>query len=258
MAENEEEKPEEGAEEEAPNSGGKKLKIIAGSSVLVLFAVAYMAALMAVPKKETTPQFAGPFVSSLTAGKQVQVNLSDSKSFLILDLNLVYDSYDEAYFLARIDDPLCTAEIKDALVALASAKTRADVSDKVNKPVFMEEIKAAVDPIIFPVHIGGGGDPTAPDPESGLRPGFSAHQGQFRGSYEEHVLRVDAVGHTLQLDDGPVVEFFGDETDLLVPDAQGLGLYVDVTGLVEDFAGELKVGVKGRARRILWNEILIQ
>jgi len=55
-----------------------------------------------------------------------------------------------------------------------------------------------------------------------------------------------------------VVGFDGDETDLEVPTADETVLFLDVTGVEEDFLGEVQVGVMGRVRRILWNEVLIQ
>jgi len=236
---------------------GKKLFVMGGA--VGGLAVAFIAALMAVPSKHVAKVFDGPFVAPLT-GEKVQVNLNEARGFLILDLNITYDAYQESYFLARSEDALAQAEIKDALVALASAKTRADISDPVNKPVLMEEIRAAVDPLLFPVHVGEGRNKKATDADkaSGLRPGLSSHLGTFRGEYEQHRLHVDAQEGTVRLDEGPPVAFTGDETDLEVASASGLVLYLDVTGLKPGFDGDVKVGCMGRVRRILWNEVLIQ
>ena len=245
--------------EEAGGSPKSRKKLFAIGGVVGGLAVAFLAALMAVPKKRVDPVFDGPFVAPLTSEK-IQVNLNDAKGFLILNLNITYDAYKEKYFKARSEDLLAQAEIKDALVALASSKTREDVSDPVNKPVLMEEIRSAVDPLIFPVHVGAGknGAPTNPDKSSGLVSGLSSHLGTFRGEYEQHVLHVDAAEKTVRLDGGPIVSFTGGEADLEVPTGDDLLLYLDVTGLKGGFAGDVKVGVMGRVRRVLWNEVLIQ
>jgi flagellar basal body-associated protein FliL len=241
--------------EEAPPKSKKKLFVIGGA--VSGLALAFLAAMMGVPKKDVEKTLQGPFVAPLTAEK-VQVNLTASKSFLILDLNVTYDAYEEAYFTSRLEDPLASAEIKDALVALASAKTRDQVSDPVNKPVFMEELRSAVDPLIFPVHLGDATKPTDGDSGSGVKPGISAHLGNFRGEYDRHVLKVDAPNLTVQVDDGPVMKFNGDETDLEVLTGDDLVLYLDVSELTEEFVGAVSIGVMGRVRRVLWNEVLIQ
>jgi hypothetical protein len=176
----------------------------------------------------------------------------------VLELNVLYDAYQAEYLTARTADPVCLAEIRDALVAIASAKSRADVSDKVNKPVFLEEIRSGIEPLLFPVHVGGARSPSDGDDASGLAPGRSMRDASFRGLYEEHVLRVDAVTKTLQLDDGESLPFTGTEEDLAVTASDETVLYLDLTRLEPDFRGDVKVGVKGRTRRVLWNEILIQ
>ena len=257
MADQQKEAPAEAKPAQAAAPKGKKKGLVLGGGALVLVALAYLAALVAVPRKFATHDFVTQLVAPLTGGK-VQVNLSDGKSFLILDLNMVYDAYDVAYYESRSADPLYRAELRDVLVAIASAKTRAEVSDKVNKPVFMEEIRSAVEPLLFPVHIGATSAPAGADPESGLAPGASSHVATFRGVFHEHVLHVDGVAHTLQIDSGPLTPFSGDETDLPVAADGGLALYVDVSGLKPGFKGDLPVGVKGRLRRVLWNEVLIQ
>jgi hypothetical protein len=241
---------------DAPPKKGKR-KLLVGGGVTALVATAFVAALMAVPKKSGERALHGPFVAPLTPEK-VQVNLAGAKNFLILDLNIVYDAYEETYFLARAEDPLMNAEIKDALVGLTSAKTREDVADSVNRPVLMEELRAAVDPLLFPVHVGETAVPTRADPTSGVGPGMSAHDSTFRGEHDLHLLKVDAVERSLQIDDGPVIGFEGHETDLSVTTADDSVLYLDVSGLKDGFQGEVRVGVMGRVRRILWNEVLIQ
>ncbi len=247
-------KPAEGAA--APAKGGKKKLLLLGGGGVGILATAFAMSMLAVPKEEKAT-LKGPFVAPLTAEK-VQVNLSKSKSFLVLNLNLVYMAYDEAYFQTRSADALCIAELKDALVSIASAKTPAEFEDKVNKPVIMEEIRQAVEPILFPVHLGATTSPSDKDPESGIAPGLSAHLATFRGLFEEHKLAIDAKKRLLRLDGGTGVEFKGDERDLRLVGADDSVLYLDVSAIKPDFQGEVSVGIRGQSRRILWQEVLIQ
>jgi len=260
MAENDEKAAAEAAEqnqgEEAPGKGKRKLAFLGGGGV-ALVALAYVAALVALPSKDGPATLKGPFVSPLTENK-IQVNLSDSKSFLVVELNLIYEALDESYCQERAADPVYVAELTDVLVATASSKTREEISDKVHKPVFLEEVRRAVEPLLFPVHIGATDRPSDRDEESGLAPGLSNHQGTFRPLYGEHVLLVDADARTVSIDDGPVVEWQDDPTDLEITTGGGETLYLDVSRVVEGFQGEVVIGVKGRARRVLWSEVLIQ
>ena len=242
--------------EAAPKKGRKKALVLGGGSVAVL-ALAYMAALMALPSKEGKPHLEGPFVAPLTETK-VQVNLAGSKSFLVVNFNLIYEAFEQAYYIKRSLDPVYTAELTDVLVEIASAKTREEVSDRVNKPVILEEIRQAVDPLLFPVHIGEGKDPAARDEASGLAPGLSNHLSTFRPVFGGHGLVVDAIARTLRLEDGPEVTWTEGDDDVKVENALGQTLYVDTSRVVPDFQGEVPVGVRGRIRRLLWNEVLIQ
>jgi len=240
----------------AAKSGKKKLIAFGGGGVAVL-ALAYMAALMALPGEQAAPQLKGPFVAPLTESK-VQVNLAGSKSFLVVNFNLIYEAFDEAYYIKRSLDPVYVAELTDVLVDIASAKTREEFSDRVNKPIILEEIRQAVDPLLFPVHIGEGDDATAQDEVSGLAPGISTHTGTFRPLQGEHVLKVDAIARTLTLQDGAQVTWTAGDSDVRVENGLGQTLFVDVSNVVEGFQGEVPVGVRGRMRRLLWNEVLIQ
>jgi flagellar basal body-associated protein FliL len=255
-AKKDDKKDEKGAPAAAAAPGRKKLLVGVGGGVAVL-ALAFFAALAGLPQKaEQAPQLGGPFVGALTP--KIQVNLNDAHSFLVLELNLLYDAYQSEYLSERTADAVCNAEIRDALVALASAKSRVDVSDKVNKPVFLEEIRRAIEPLLFPVHVGGAHSPADADEPSGLAPGRSMPQATFRGLYEEHVVHVDAITKTLKLDDAAPMAFTGAEDDFALKAADETLLYLDLTRLEPEFRGEVKVGVKGRTRRVLWNEILIQ
>lgn len=257
MAEDDKQAGKEGAEAAAKAPGkGRKLALLGGGGV-ALVALAYLAATMALPRKTGPVELQGPFVAPLTAEK-IQVNLSDSKSFLVVELNLIYEAVSEAYYTERSADPVYVAELTDVLVATASSKTREEISDKVHKPVFLEEVRRAVDPLLFPVHVGDTKKPSDREPGSGIAPGISGHNGTFRPLFGEHVLHVDAQARTVGIDDGPPVTWKGDETDLEVQTAGGETLYLDVSRVKEGFQGDLPIGVKGRARRVLWNEVLIQ
>jgi len=251
-----EEKPQTKTAAKTGGSGKKKFLLFGGGGIGLL-ALAFVLAMVGVPGKQESKTFKGPFVAPLTAEK-VQVNLTGSKSYLILDLNVVYDAYDESYFAERSADPLTIAEIRDALVALASSKSRDDVSDKVNKPIFMEEIRAAVEPLLFPVVLGDASQPHESDSKSGLTFGLSSSLATFRGPYEEHALHIDGGARTIQLDDGPVRKWTEEDGDLEVVAADGTTLYCDPTGVEPSFVGDVKVGVKGYPRRVLLKEILIQ
>ncbi len=244
------------AAKDAPAKGGKKTLLLMGGGGVGILAAAFVVATMAAPDKGK-PELQGPFVAPLTTEK-IQVNLSKSKSFLVLNLNLVYTAYDESYFAGRSSDSLCVAELKDVLVSIASSKTPAEFEDKVNKPVIMEEVRQAVEPILFPVHIGDTPKPTDRDPTSGLAPGLSSHLATFRGFFHEHTLAIDAKKRVLRLDDGAGVEFKGEERDLKIVAGDDTVLYVDVSGLTPEFVGEVCIGIRGQTRRILWQEVLIQ
>jgi hypothetical protein len=263
MAEQQDDKAQEsngagGADAAQAAKPGKKKALMFGGGGVALLALAYVAALMALPSKgDEEPRLRGPFVAPLTETK-VQVNLSGSKSFLVVNFNLIYEAFDEGYYIKRSLDPVYTAELTDVLVGIASAKTREEVSDRVNKPIILEEIRQAVDPLLFPVHIGEGENPNAPDEVSGLAPGLSSHLTTYRPVFGEQVLHVDAVARTLRLGEGPEVTWNENDDDVRVDNELGQMLFVDTSRAVTDFKGDVPIGVRGRIRRLLWNEVLIQ
>jgi len=248
-------KDEKKDEKPAPKSKGKLLAV--GGAVTAL-ALAFVAATFAVPSKEgPMPTLEGPFVGPITPSK-VQVNLNDGRTYLVLQLNLLHDAYSPDYLTQRAADAVCQAEIRDALVTIASAKSRSDVTDKVNKPVFLEEVRHAIEPLVFPVHLGEGERSTAADDASGLALGATTSRSSFRGLHAEHTLRVDGVQMFVALDGGTQVHFKGDEQDLEVPCGDGTSLWLDVRSLKPGFQGTVHVGTMGRTRRVLWNEVLLQ
>lgn len=247
----------EGGEEGSPEKGKKKL-LVAGGGVFGLVLVGYVASLMAAPGEEELPRFTGPYVAPLSE-ENIQVNLSGgSKSFLVMGLNVKFYAYDEAYLTARVEDPVYKADLMDAVLAVASSKGPKEVLDPAGTLIFLEELKDAIDPILFPVHVGDAAAPVDFDSSSGLRGGESLNRSSLRGPLYEHHLQVDGPSRTIQLDGGEPVTFEGEETDLAVTSPLGLTVYLDVSEYAEDFAGEVMIGTHGRIYQILKREFLVQ
>ena len=252
--ENEEEKQDE--TEEAP-SGKKKILLLVGGAVAVP-ALAFVLALMAVPGEKVIPKFVTGLVGPLTEEK-IQVNLgNEMERFFVFEHNVYYEAYDELYYTNRSMDPLYVAFLTDALIGLAASKTPDQVYEIAYEPAFREEIKSVVEPLLFPVHIGHGALPTDMDPESGLAPGLSWLLATFRGPFHEHVIRIDDDRREIQLDEGPVVKYEGDERDLVLYSENDEIVYVDVSSVVDDFKGEVHTGVMGRVLQILKKDTLLQ
>ncbi len=244
-------------EVEAPASGKKKVFLLGGGALIVP-ALAYALALMAVPKEVERPRFEGPFVKPMTEAK-VQVNLGDQKDrFFVFEHNVVYEAYGEAYYAQRMADPLYLAYLKDALIGLAASKTAEQVYAVAYEPSFREEIRMIVDPLLFPVHVGAGQRASDPDPKSGLAPGTSIMRSTMRGAFHEHVIHLDDQQRTISIDDGPTVKYDGHEADLELYTEMQEVVYLDLRRVKRDFRGDLNVGVKGRAIRILKLDALIQ
>ena len=260
MAEEQENKTEETpAADEVKPAGGKK-KLFLGGGVVGLLGAAYLAATMAVPSTDQPRRFQGPFVIPLFEDK-FHVNLDEDgyTRFLQMNVNLVYVAYEEAYVTARIADALYQPYLRDAMLQASFTKRIEEVlGDQVVLTVYLEEIRDAVDPILFPVHVGTGSKPTDLDIESGVGPGLSIGDSTFRGRYDEHVLHVDLPAGTVRLDEGPDGPFAGHEEDLEVTNAEGLTLFLDMTAVEEEFQGEISVGVQGRVRKILAMDLLVQ
>jgi flagellar basal body-associated protein FliL len=161
-----------------PEAKKSKLPMILGGGALAMVALGYTLSLMAVPAKHTPkPHIEGPFVSPLSK-TDVQVNLAGegNKRYLLMALQAEYLAYDEQYVKGRlglmdggVEDPVYTAQLKDALLEVASTKTREQVTNPVMLDGFLEEVRVALEPILFPVYIGDTHLPGAPDTQSGLR-----------------------------------------------------------------------------------------
>jgi len=262
MADQEKTPTPEAAAAAAKASGKKKKLMLIGGGGVAVVATAFVLAFMAVPKPVLEHELHGPFVAPMFAA-ELRVNLEEEsrKRFAVLALNVVYDTYEEAYYESRSADPLYNAEIKDAVLGIASTKKGTEIVDKAEKPVFLEEVRQAVEPLLFPVHLGvvKGGDhgPASGDHDKASGLALGAKPSTFRGRFFDHVVKLDAVAKKISVDGGPEVTYQGDETDLEVPTPDGELIYFDVTGVEPEFQGEMHIGVKGRIRRILWENVLI-
>lgn len=273
MADKQEPKKDEKGAAEAPKKNKKALFM--GLGAVAVIALGGILAVMAVPKKEKEKKhlIAGPFISKLSKN-EIQANLSGeaSKRYLIMELNVEYFAYEESYVTARLGtgagdghggaagegDSLYLAMLKDALLNITARKTREQITDPVQIDAFLEEVRVAVDPLLFPVCIGDSHRQTTPDTKSGLRLGESTNDATFRGLLHENELLLDVPERTVQLGEGPVVKFEGNERDLRVTAKDGTYVFLDVTTLVPEFQGSLPIGIAGKVRRVYRERFLVQ
>jgi len=256
--ENEELKVEGGDAEATPKS---KRSFFMGGGLVSLVALAYVISVVAIPSDPMeTPSFEGPFVAAPLVDGDVQVNMAkvQGKKFLVLNFKTQYSGYDETYAEARITDPLFQASMIDALIRLGRQKTLEDVEDDIGVGIFAAEIRDALDPLLFPVHVGNETSTTDPHEESGICAGSSNHLATMRSGFKTHKLKVDAVRKTISLDGGPEVSFDGSEEDLMLENGPGQRIYVDVSDLEPEFVGEVHVGTFGKLNDILFSRLLTQ
>ena len=259
MADEEKEKPEGENTEEAPKKSKKGL--LFGGGALGLIGTGAAVALLAVPTTDKIPTFEGPFVMPLAEeGTQLQANLAGEKArrYLVMDLRVEFDAYQEEYGLGRIADPLYIAKLQDSLLTISSQKTSDEVLERGTQEIFLQELVAAVEPLLFPVHFGNSQAPTEADPESGLRPGLMHFESTMRDPFHHMKLHVDVPAKKLRLGDGEEFEFSGDERNIALRDAQGRTVYVDVSSMKPEFVGDIDVGVKGRVRNLYKVKFIIQ
>lgn len=238
----------------------KKKRIIGiGSAAGGLLLLAYIAVTLAVPSKPTYRTFDGPFTLPISKDR-IEVNLAgeSNKRFLVMHLQAVYDAYEQRYLEQRMQDPLYQPLLVDALLAVSSAKTREEVYGPVGQDAFREELRRALDPILFPVHVGNARTPHQSDGPSGLRPGLSADRSSLRGPLLDHQLFVDAELGRIRLDEGPERGFTPGDRDVRVENERGHFVFVDTGGLKSSFRGSVHVGVHGRVRQLLFLEFLVQ
>jgi flagellar basal body-associated protein FliL len=255
------------AESKAAADGGAKPKskkqiVVLGGGTAGLLALAFVLAMAGVPKKhvEEHHEIDGPFVADISPSAGFQVNLAGKggKHYLAMSIRAEVDAFEEAYATEQTTDALHQAKLTDAVLKVASRKTKEDMDDPAGKDLLREELRVELEPVLFPVHVGNEAEAGARHGESGLRPGSSIARSTMRGLFFEHELEVDAAKKTIQLDGGPLVAFEGEETDLAVEDEQGRIVYLDVSGLAHDFHGALHVGVMGRVRNIYFSSFLTQ
>lgn len=264
----------DGAPEADAKPAKKKTPILLGGGAAAIVAIGWVLALMAVPKKhdEAPRHLEGPFVARLSK-TEIQVNLAgeSSKRYLVMMLNGEYMAYDETYVNGRlgiagasggqaapVEDPLYTIQLKNALLSLASTRTREQVTDPVQIESFLEEARRAVEPVLFPCYIGDSHSPHHPDSKSGLRLGESMDAAKMRGLLHEHHIEVDRAGKKLRFDQGPTAAFEGGERDVKLANEHGDEVWVDVSELKESFSGKVDVGVPGRLRKIYRESFLVQ
>ncbi len=248
-------------EEKAPKKSKKTLFL--GGGALGVVATAAAVSLLAVPGADEVPVFEGPFVMDLAAleeGQALTANLAGEggRRYLVIDLKVEFDAYEETYGLARIADPLYIAKLQDTLLTIASQRSAEDVLDRATQEVFLGELETAAEYLLFPVHTGKALTPTGPDEKSGIRPGVAAHKSTMRDPFHDGKLFVDTVEKKLRLNGGDEYTFNGNEDNLVVKDEQGRTLYVDVTGLKEGFVGEINVGIRGHIRELYKVKFIIQ
>jgi hypothetical protein len=270
--------PEAGKPAEGDAAKKSKAPLVFGGGALALVALGFILSQMAVPTRDQHAlELEGPFMAKLSKG-DIQVNLAGqgSKRYLVMQLQAEYYAYDESYVAGRLgiasgaggggehggdapkEDPIYTAQLKNALLKLGAMKTCDQVTDPVLIDSFLEDVRTVVDPILFPIYVGDSHSPQAGDKQSGLKVGESASESDFRGMLHEHQLEIDNQRKKVRLDDGPWVEYEGRERDLLVPSKEGQKVYVNLTELKPDFHGEVPIGVPGRVRAIYRDQLLVQ
>ena len=232
MAE-EEVEVEEGAEPEPEDAGGKtkKKKLLLGGGFVGLVAAGAIAAMMAIPATSAKRPYAGPFTIALFE-ELFNCNIQEQgrTRFLQMKPQATYFTYDPQYMATRITDELYRAEVQNTVFQIASRKSLDDIYGEVNTAIFMEELRDALDPVLFPVHIGDSKLPWDFDDDSGLRPGISSGKNTFRGRIEDHVLNVNPETKELWVNDGPKSPYEEGELDVRLITAGGEVLFVDVSG----------------------------
>jgi len=242
------------AEETAPPKKSRRsIKLLGGIAGLI--ATGSALALMAIPSKEAPKRMVGPVEFSffeLEDKNELVANPRDDNFSRYVNFKpscLVF-TYDPLYPVNRRLEPGFAGSMQEAMRKVVSRYELDQILSHLDE--FAEELRQAAEPVLFPVCFGDAESTYFADSKSGLMAGNSQDiRGTFRGDFHGYELSIDQKKGTLQLGEGPVAQFNGIETDLMIEDAQGRTLYVDVTGLVEGFNGSVHVGVKGRIRRMI-------
>jgi flagellar basal body-associated protein FliL len=244
--------------EEGPGKSRKKLLTIVGGG-LGMVLLAFVAAKAMAPKEPEYRVFTGDHVCPVTSqGFTTNLRGDGGKRFLALELQANYEAYDEEYVAERTADPVYEARTIDAVMSVSLRRTTDEVQEETMREVFREELRRAIGPILFPVHVGDAALPTERDSKSGIGPGTSLYESTYRRPLYDGKLFVDGPAGTLRLDDGPEYRFTGEETDLRVEDGTGKVVFLDLTKLEPGFRGQLMIGTHGRVRELLFKKYVIQ
>ena len=182
--------PEGAAAPTAAGASAKKKGVLLGGGLVGLVASAWILSLVAVPagphqEHVEAHHIAGPFMADISPAAGFQVNLSGDggKHYLSLKLNVELDAFEEGYANARTTQPLHQAKLADAVLRTASQKTKGELDSAVGREVFRDEMRVALDPVLFPVHIGNEKSAEGRHEASGLKPGRSAARATMRGLF---------------------------------------------------------------------------
>src|SRR5262245_20679879 len=247
-----------------PAKAGRKRGLFLGGGIFGLVALAWVLSLVAVPSggvhHDGEHHLAGPFLADVSPSAGFQVNLAGDggKHYLSLKLNVEVDAFEEGYATARASEPLYQAKLTDAVLRTAAQKTKGDLDSAVGREVFRDELREALDPVLFPVHVGDEHAPEGAHADSGVRIARSTARSNMRGLFYEHALHGEAARRCVRLDGGKEVVFHGAESDRFVADARGKGVCVDVSALRDGFTGDVPVGTFGRVRNVYFNTFLTQ
>ena len=246
--------------EEPKNS---KRGLIFGSSILCVIAAAVATAFLGVPR-EMSWDYSRFVIPLKDKDGTFQMNLAPTyHRYLVLDVSVDLLSYDEEATRAWVADPICISYLDNDINSLGSAVTINEIfgvtgPDGVPGKLFMEQVRATVEKIIFAVQLGDASDPMTADSASGLGPGISSRKSSLRGPLSEHSIQLDCISHTIQFDDGDMYSFDGTEDDFHLTNSAGDSIYVDLTGVELDFMGEVPVGVSGRVLSVLKHKLVVQ
>jgi hypothetical protein len=239
-----------------------KRGLILSSSFLCVIAAAATTAFLGVPK-ETSWDYSR-FVVPLKA-EPFEVNLADEgrRRYLVMDLIVDVRSYNEEATRAWVADPICVSYLDHAVNSVGSAATMDEVyditgPDGVQGKLFMEQIRASVEEVLFAVQCGDAPNPMTKDSMSGLAPGISNRKATLRGPLSAHSVQLDCISHTIQFDDGDMYTFDGTEADFHLTNSAGDSIYVDMTAVELDFVGSVPVGVSGRILSVLKRKFVVQ
>ena len=240
-------------EDEAPKGGKGPLKLLV--VVVLLIATGGGVAMIAMPKKAAGPQtYSGPWSFTFFESDFIANTRDDNFSrFIKFAPSCSYFAYEESYAKQRRLDPDFLPSVDEAITGVVARYTLLEImkDGSGEELAFAAELEQALEPILFPVHVGESALPLESDPDSGLRVGDSQHRfGTFRGAFHEHTLEVDAVARTLNLANGDLFSYSGSETDFEVRTSDGRKLFVDVTKVKPSFKGKVNVGIHGRIRQV--------